>query len=167
MKSIFLLLALASPLLAAPPALTPEVMAEIKRNSPLSKMEQPQAGEAKVLRPESQSLIKDSMILHDGTYWTLVPKGAVIHIPKIMEERVSAKPVGKLITWEEFLTQNRGWISTCEVSFEQASGKTPLDPKKVEFWKKQDKIMVAVHSGGPISVKPGSESAPTQAISQR
>ena len=167
MKIFLMLLALATPLMAADVEISPEALAAIRKASPMAKLEQPKEGEAKVIRADSQSLINESVLLHDGTHWTLVPKGAVVHIPKIMKDRVTAKPVGTLLTWTEFLSQNQGWISTCEVSFEQASGKIPLDPKKVEFWQKQDKIMVAVHLGGPISVKPGSEGAETPAISQR
>lgn len=167
MKLTLLLIAFASPLIAAP-SLSPEALAEIKRISPVSQLPQPEAGDNKPSTPvPPPSLLNESVILNDGKHWTLLPKGAVIHIPKIMHERVSAKPVGTLLEWDAFLNQNRGWISTCEVTFDQARGTVPLDAQQIEFWKTQDKIMVAVHSGGPISVRPGSESAANPDISQK
>ena len=107
---------------------------------------------APVPRAETQSIIAQSQILHDGKHWTLVPKGAVLFIPARKSENVGARPVGTLLQWREFLTRNPEWISTQETTFDQASGEVPFAEEKVEFWKKQDRVIVAVHQGGPISV---------------
>jgi hypothetical protein len=136
--------------------ITPEQMAALQTRSPfdeLKKQQQASEKEAKVARPEGQSLIKQSEILHDGTHWTLIPKGAVLHVPAQMSPRVGTKPLGTLLPWDEFLIANRAWIQTEEVTFDQASGKTPLQDARKEFWQNQTKVIVAVHLGGPISVK--------------
>jgi hypothetical protein len=99
-------------------------------------------------------------VLHDGSRWTIVPVGSVVHIPERMKSRVGATPSGELLAWQDFLALNRAWISTCEVSFEQASGKDPLPAERTAFWAKQDKIIVAVHQSGPISFR-GSTETPT------
>jgi hypothetical protein len=143
-------------------------MAELQAASPfdeLKKQQQAAEKEVQVVRPEGQSLIKQSEILHDSIHWTLVPKGAVLHVPAQMSPRVGTKPLGTLLTWEEFLMANRAWIQTEEVTFDQAAGKVPLQEARQEFWKNQTKVIVAVHLGGPISVKIPATSTP--AVTQK
>ena len=157
--SILLFAAAAGSALASPPVtdrITPEQMAERQAGSPfdeLKKQQQAAEKEAQVTRPDGQSLIKQSEILHDGTHWTLVPKGAVLHVPAQMGPRVGTKPIGTLLPWSDFLIANRAWIQTEEVTFDQAAGKVPLQDARKEFWLNQTKVIVAVHLGGPISVK--------------
>jgi hypothetical protein len=158
MKTTLILLALAGTALAAPQMtdrITPEeIAARQKATSPLAAIPQPAApAEAPVVRPGEQSLIKQSEILNDGRNWTIVPKGAVLHIPPMFATRVGAKPVGTLLPWTEFLTVNRNWLFTEEVTFDHASGKTPIPPSRPEAWQKVNKVIVAVHLGGPISVR--------------
>jgi hypothetical protein len=155
--TLFLLTTLAGAAIAAPAMtdrITPEEIAARQKSAPAVALVQPVAGaEAKVARPGEQSLIKQSDILSDGNNWTLVPKGAVLHIPAALSNRVGAKPVGTLLSWIDFLTVNRGWLFTEEVTFDQAAGKTPIPPSRHDFWKKNGKVIVAVHLGGPISVR--------------
>ena len=137
--------------------ISPEEMAK-RQSSPspfaeLQKQEQANQKEANVVRPGEESIIKQSEILHDGTHWTMVPKNAVLHVPAQMKPRVGTKPLGTLLSWSDFLIANRGWISTEEVSFDQAAGNKPLPEAKVEFWKNQTSVIVATYQGGPISVK--------------
>ncbi|MEK7953781.1 hypothetical protein [Luteolibacter soli] len=159
MKTTLLLLALANAALAAPTmteSITPEeIAARQKAPSPLAAIPQPAASTetGTVVHPEEQSIIKQSDILNDGQHWTLVPKGAVLHIPPAFTTRVGAKPVGTLLPWVEFLTVNRNWLFTEEVNIDNASGKTPLPPSRLEAWQKLKKVVVAVHLGGPISVR--------------
>lgn len=119
----------------------------------MPKMEQPTAEVATVKRPADQSIVKQSTILHDGKNWTLVPTGAVIFLPQAMKSRVDAKPIGTLLPFPEFLAQNRAWLTTNEVSFDQASGSEGLPEERVLFWSKQDKVVIAIHHNGPISVR--------------
>jgi len=157
--TLALLLACAGTAIASPPMsdpVTPEEMAERQKISPASTIQQAQTTatvEAKVQRAGEQSLIKQSDILHDGSNWTLVPKGAVLHVPAQMTPRVGAKPLGTLLAWNDFLAANRAWISTEEVSFEQAAGKKPLNEDHKEYWTTQTKVIIATHQGGPISVR--------------
>ena len=160
MKTTLILLALASASFAAPTMtdrITPEeIAARQKAASPLAAIPQPAAvpAEAPVTRPGEQSLIKQSDILNDGMNWTIVPKGAVLHIPHTFATRVGAKPIGTLLPWVEFLTVNRNWLFTEEVTFDIAAGKKPILPSRFEAWQKVNKVVVAVHQGGPISVRP-------------
>lgn len=165
--ALILCAALASSAFAGSPVLvriTPEQLAKIQHSTPMTRLQKPAKGEVKVSRPTDQSIIKQSVILHDGNNWTLVPKGAVIFLPEAMKSRVDAKPVGTLLAWADFLTKNRAWITTNEVSFNQAAGTESLPVGRVAFWAKQDKAVIAVHQNGPISVRVSLE---TQAITQR
>ncbi len=156
MKTSLILIALAASAVASPtilPRTTQQTLATRQAASPMPTLEQPVAKEASAPRPEPQSIIKQSTILHDGKNWTLVPTGAVIFMPAVQRERVDSKPVGTLLAFTEFLAKNRSWITTSEVSFDQAAGTEPLSEERVAFWSKQDKIVIAIHQNGPISVR--------------
>lgn len=156
MKTTLLLCASAVGACAAQPLqfrITPESLARLQQRDPMIRLDKPAEGEAKVARPNNQSLIKQSTILHDGHNWTLIPNGAVVFLPAALKARVNAAPVGTLLPWLEFLAKNPGWITTTPVSFDQAVGNEPLTAEAVAFWAKQDKIVIAVHQSGPISVR--------------
>lgn len=156
MKAFFLSITLATssfaePLLVVAPV-TAKELAEKQQNDSLSDLSQTEKSEARVTRSTSQSIIAQSEILHDGEHWTLVPKGAVLFVPEKKSQNVGARPVGTLLQWSDFLAKNPAWISTHETSYAQASGDTPLPEKTVKHWAQQDRIVIAVHHGGPISV---------------
>jgi hypothetical protein len=156
MKTPLIFLALATASFAGSQVLdqvSPEALAKLQQTSPMAALQQPAGESAKVIRPAGQSIIKQSSILHDGTHWTLVPKGAVVHTPEAMKGKVDVKPVGTLLSWSDFLLKNRGWITTADISFDQAAGNEPVPAERAAFWAKQDKIVVAVHQNGPISVQ--------------
>ena len=155
MKTTLFLCVLAANALAAQPVLvriTPEALAKLQQTDPMNRLAKPAAGDVKVTKPQTQSIIKQSTILNDGNNWTLVPKGAAVFIPVAMNSRVNAKPIGTLLTWIDFLTKNQSWITTSEVALKQAAGKEPLPAERAAFWAKQDKVVIAVHQNGPISV---------------
>lgn len=156
MKITLILFVLANSAFAAVPIIartTPEALAKLQQDNPMTLLQSPSKGAAKVNRPEDQSIIKQSVILHDGTNWTLVPKGAVIYLPEAMKNRVEGKPTGTLLAWTDFLTRNQAWITTYDISFDQATGSKPLQAASVAFWPKQAKVVIAVHQRGPISVR--------------
>jgi hypothetical protein len=156
MKTTLTLCALAANAFAAQPVLvrvTPDTLANLQARDPMIRLEKPAKGEAKVVRPVNQSIINQSTVLHDGRHWTLIPNGAVLFLPDAMKARVNAKPVGTLLPWSDFLAINRSWITTNEVTFDQAAENEPLPAERKEFWANQDKIVVAVHQQGPISVR--------------
>jgi hypothetical protein len=156
MKTSLVLCALMTAASAGSPVLvqiTPEALAKLQKHSPMTSLQQPAKDEANVARPTEQSIVKQSSILHDGTNWTLVPRGAVIFVPSAQKARVDAKPVGNLLSWADFLVKNRAWITTTDISFDQAAGNQPMPAERSAFWAKQDKVVVAVHQNGPISIR--------------
>jgi len=157
MKASLLLCALAVSTAFAGPAILPRITQEelVKRqqSNHAPTLQQPAEGEAKVVHPEEQSIVKQSTILNDGRNWTIIPKGAVIFMPDKMREHADSKPVGTLLSWSDFLARNFAWVTTNEVSFNQAAGNEAIPANRAAFWAKQDKVVVAVHQGGPISVR--------------
>ena len=167
MKSAFILCALAPCAFAREPVLsrvTAETVRHLQQMSPMLRMEKPPEGKNEAVRPVEQSIIKESVILNDGTNWTLVPVGAVVLLPEAMKTRVNTRPVGKLLPWLEFLSKNISWITTTELNLKQAAGIDPLSAERMAFWATQDKVVIAVHQNGPISMRPP---ATSQTIYQR
>jgi len=103
--------------------------------------------------PAKQSIIEQSVILCDGTYWTLVPIGSVLHVPENHRERVVKQPAGKLLNWQQFLVRNRSWLGTEDVDVATAAGRKPIAEETESTWAKRGSVVVAVHRGGAISVK--------------
>jgi hypothetical protein len=156
MKALLICGVLAGHALASQPIaarITPDALAKLQQADPLVRLQKPAEGEAKVASPADQSIIAQSTILSNGTNWTLVPKGSVLFVPEKLKSRISDKPSGSLLAWSDFLVSNHNWINTCEISIEQATGKTPLTADRYASWMKQDKIVVAVHQRGPISFR--------------
>jgi hypothetical protein len=164
MKSTLILLALVSGSFAdvvVKPRVTAAQIAKLRERSPMPATAPAAPTGFKVARPEHQSIIAQSTILHDGKNWTLVPTNAVVFLPEALKSRVNVKPVGHLLSWQDFLAGNRSWITTNEVTFDQAAGAEPLPAERAAFWAQQDKLVVAVHQNGPISVRIATASATT------
>lgn len=103
---------------------------------------------------KKRTLIGRSTLLAHGGHWTLVPKGALIHIPKHLVGKVVPKPQGTLIEWNKFLRNNYGWLHVHPVTMKQAQGKEKLVPEQIKAYQSMGKIVVATCAGGPISVAP-------------
>ncbi len=101
-----------------------------------------------------KDLISDSDILCFNGMATLVPKGAVMQIPKNFEVRLKYIPGSKLLSWSEFYAVNRGWITTVEVSRVQAEGNSPIADDTKKQMSKSSNLIVATYQAGPISVLP-------------
>lgn len=111
------------------------------------------------------SIIAQSTIITDGTNWTILPKGAVLHTPVALQSKVSKTPVGKLLPWAEFLVKNRAWVGTQEVDMDLAAGTKPVPEAWTENWKKQNMMIVAVYESGPISILPPKVAKETSTVS--
>lgn len=111
--------------------------------------------EARVAQSERpKSLVERSEILHSGGLVTLLPKRAVLNLPPSLAGVKSWPEGGRLVRWEEFYRNNRGWIKTVEVTRDQAEGFKPLPESLIESMSKSTQVVVATYQGGPISVMP-------------
>jgi hypothetical protein len=101
-----------------------------------------------------ESILKSSDFISFGGNVTLVPKRAIINLPKKFEDRITLVKGSKIMSWAEFLTLNRGWITTVEVSRSQAEGNQAIDEKILERVHGSANLVVATLRNGPISVLP-------------
>lgn len=101
-----------------------------------------------------RSLIGDSDIICFNGMVTLVPKRAVLQIPKNKGERLKYQLGSKLMSWADFYAVNRGWITTVEVSRAQAEGNEAIKEEVSDRISKSSNLVVATYQGGPISVLP-------------
>lgn len=144
---------------------------EVQRQSP-GTIYVPPAASSKLPEGTSQDLWNSSEILCFGDVMTLIPKHAIIQIPKNLAARLKQVSGAQLVTWSIFFPANRSWITTVEVSAEQAEGKLPLSAQTKELMTKSGKVVVATFNGNPISVltkeisTTPTPSVPTNPISQ-
>lgn len=134
---------------------------QVLQSRPQSKPEPAKGSDAPPVQPQAvPDLVANSDILcYNGTA-TLVPKRAILHQPPGVTSRVNQyQPGSKLLSWLDFYSQNRGWITTVEVNRGQAQGKEALDEKTVERFRKGTSLVVATYQGGPVSVHPPPEPA--------
>mgnify|MGYP001580303331 FL=1 len=101
-----------------------------------------------------RSLSSIATVLVRGEHSTRIPKGAILHIPTRLSDRVSSSLQGEYLSWNDFLRKNRSWIYLQEVTMKQAAGKEPIKQQVVKSWKTFDKMVIAVNHGDPVSVKP-------------
>lgn len=118
-------------------------------------------------RPSTDNkLYSQSIILFDGSMHTVVPLGAVLHLPPALRSHVVSKATGDFTFWPNFLARNASWLSTKEVSLDMAKGDPKLARKVLQSVAKDTKLLVSVYKGCPISVlepAPASASASTSA----
>jgi len=112
-----------------------------------------EARDPRAKSPAARSIVRESTILSDGTCWTMVPVGSVLHVPEKLRDRVPEGPSGTLLTWQQFLGRNRGWVGTEEVDMETATGRKPVTEEMSANWQRRGSVVVAVHRGGAISVR--------------
>lgn len=100
---------------------------------------------------QPQDILSRSDILCFNGIATLVPKQAILAVPRQFADRVGMKTGAKIVTWMEFYSANRGWVTAQEITMAQAQGKEPLPEALNERLGKSSNIIVSTLEGGPIS----------------
>lgn len=126
---------------------------EAQQLDPMRKLE-PAKGVDPSTVNQPLDLVSQSDIISFNGMTTLVPKRAVLHIPKEMEARLKFQPGTRVVGWADFFSVNRGWITTVEVSRSQAEGNAALAEEISKRIAKSPNLIVATHHAGPISVLP-------------
>lgn len=83
---------------------------------------------------------------------TFVPKGAILYVPPQSRSCIATSLTGNLLLWGDFLPRNTAWLSTFEVSLEEASGAKPINPERLKAAQRNNRILVAAIRGNPTSV---------------
>lgn len=122
-----------------------------RQNDPMDALQVVEGDDpSKTNRPAD--LLESSDFLCFSGAATLVPKGAILHVPESMKSRVAFAPGSAIVTWSQFSAENRGWIKTVELTLEQVTGKAPLPETLVDSMEKSRQVMIATVQGGPITV---------------
>jgi hypothetical protein len=114
----------------------------------------PAKGGDPTLVNQPQDILTTSDIVCFGGDATLVPKRAIMSVPKNLGDRMKFQPGSKIMGWADFYAKNRGWITTIEVSRVQAQGNKALEEEVSNKISKSTNLVVATYQGGPISVLP-------------
>jgi hypothetical protein len=124
-----------------------------EQKDPMKNLEQATGEDpSKVNRPVN--LLEQSDIVCFGGMATLVPKRAILSTPAKHKDCLKMQPGARIVGWAEFYAQNRGWITTVEVSRVQAEGNQDIPEETRERIGKSTNLIVATFMGGPISVLP-------------
>lgn len=109
------------------------------------------------------SLWTHSIILGDSEKYTLIPVGAILHLPEGLRSRVLAKPQGKFTFWPNFLKRNEAWLGAKEVSLTLSRGNAQEAGALLKSVSRDPRILVATYKGGPITIL---EAAPSSHASK-
>ncbi|WP_367873910.1 hypothetical protein [Luteolibacter sp. Populi] len=104
--------------------------------------------------PEPRSLLAVSDIICFHGLATMVPKRAVLHVPKNLADRIGMQDGAQFVAFDAFLAQNRAWLTNSPVSRVQAEGNEPLSEAVLKSFEKETRLVVATFQEGPISVLP-------------
>jgi len=124
----------------------------MQHEDPMQRLSASQGGDPSHNQPKD--LLSQSDILCFQGMATLLPRHAVLLLPKAMTGRSVFTAGATLMGWAEFYAQNRGWITTVEVSSLQAAGTLPLAADVTQRLMDGTRVVVATYQGGPISVMP-------------
>lgn len=114
----------------------------------------PVAPEQQVQKKEPRSLLRSAEILCFNGKATLVPKRALVHVPKTLTDRIGAKDGFVFVSFMDFMTENRSWIVSTPVTRRQAEGKEPMSEAVIKSFAKETRMVVATLQEAPISVLP-------------
>ena len=94
---------------------------------------------------------RSDLLCHDGVA-TLVPKRALLAVPERFRARMAMREGSRVVTWEQFLAIHSGWITTVEVTLDEAAGRSLLPDQTARRVAESGDVVVATFLGGPISV---------------
>lgn len=114
----------------------------------------PPAPTPSVVGSDPQDFARNSDTLCFGDFMILIPKGSIILIPKNLAVRLNVTPKAQLVPWSVFYPANRSWITTFELSPEQAAGTMPVSKDTIDSLAKAGKLVVTIFKGNPISILP-------------
>ena len=101
---------------------------------------------------EAADLLARSVFLTDGHQCTILPAGAVIHVPKGREDRVvKSAPSLPLVTWDDFYRVNSAWLREFGIDHEQAAGTKPFEPKAAQALGASGCVVVSTYFRQPVA----------------
>jgi hypothetical protein len=151
-------------------AITEQVLAQ--RVADTTKLDALMAGKSKPVdatRPKSATSILDSsIILIDAEKFTLIPLGAILHLPAEHRAHIKTKPEGDFLTWPHFLERNASWLGSKEVPRDMVKGSAKAAKPVLREVASDPRVLVSVFKGCPIMIlEPEPEAANLKTSNQR
>lgn len=137
-------------------------MQQSQQADPMKSLPVSNAPDASLNLPKD--LVSQSDFISFAGAATLVPKHAILKVPAGYADRIRFQEGSRILSWTEFFTANRNWITTIEVTPDQAGGKVPLSAETAEVIAKSSNLIVATFRGGPISLLAPKAPAETASI---
>jgi hypothetical protein len=115
-------------------------------------------------KPKRKNLLDSAEIVCGNGVATLVPKRALIHMPKALAGHVGMQDGAKFVSFADFMAVNRAWVISIPVTRKQAEGREPLAEAIVKSFDKETRMVVATLQEAPVTVLPMKETeTPTAA----
>ena len=134
---------------------------EASQEDPMRKQTPVKSSDTTVAAPPTSLLNESDVICWNDTV-ALVPKRAILQVPKNYADRLKYKMGAKLMSWGDFYAVNRGWITAIEVTRVQAEGSSPLPEQTTRQMTKSGNLIIATYQSSPISVLPLKVAAPVE-----
>ena len=119
-------------------------------------------------KDEVADLLARSVFLTDGRQCTILPAGAVIHVPANRAGQVvkSAPPL-PLVTWDDFYRVNSAWLREFGLDHEQAAGTKPFEPKTAQALGSSGCVVVSTYFRQPVAPVAAVSTAFAKALEER
>jgi hypothetical protein len=161
MKSSIFAILIVAPMVHAAPIQMQDAATNVQLSQKLRIMEQsdpmkklPIANVEDPAKNSPKDIISQSDMISFEGMTTLVPKMAIMQIPKAYADRIKYVSGNQIISWADFFALNRGWITNMEISRAQAEGNEPLPEATMKVLSQSGNLIVATFMGGPISKLP-------------
>ena len=108
--------------------------------------------ENKEKNDEVADLLARSVFITDGRQCTILPAGAVIHVPENRGDRVSkSAPSLPLVAWDDFYRVNSSWLREFAIDHDQAAGAKPFDRKVAQALGASGCVVVSTYFRQPVA----------------
>jgi hypothetical protein len=119
-------------------------------------------------KDEVADLLARSVFLTDGRQCTILPAGAVIHVPKNREDRVvKSSPPLPMVSWDDFIRVNSSWLREFGLDHEQAAGTKPFEPRLAQALGASGCVVVSTYFRQPVAPVAGVKTAFAKALEER
>ena len=113
---------------------------------------------------QAAAFMARSIFLIDGPNCTLLPLGAVIHIPKNRSESAVKTTPKPQVSWSQFYSSNLGWLKELELDVDEVMGRKEVNMEKVKAAAKSGAIVVCTYLKQPVSAAPSVKAAFSKAL---
>ena len=119
------------------------------------------------MEDKAAAFMARSIFLVDGRNCTLLPLGAVIHIPKNRADSAVKTTPKPQLAWNKFYSSNLSWLREFELSVDEVMGKKEVDIERVKAATKSGAIVVCTYLKQPVSPAPAVKAVFSEALESK